>query len=402
MDHVHSLYHASEITDYPSSKIKIKQYKKNKVDYEIWNYDKDFLAYEDKEQNMLCRSVIFSFPQKRLLAYSPGKTILPNLFCNLFNNQKDIYINEYIDGTMVHLFYDPRIQSWEIASKNAVSGNYFLSDNVKKTSKTLRDMFVECLTCKTRSSTNDLHSIELLKSFPKNYSYTFNMLHPNNVIIYPVTHTSLYLTAVYDITPKTKRIVNIPPIIYENWNFLQNSTILFPKSITIESWSDMSHMALFKKNQDVVGYMTLHLPSGKRCKFINPKYEEMKHIRKLDPQYVLHYLCLKRMNLIDNYLQFFPQFRKNFFIYKKHCDEFIEDLHTAYLVKYVWRNMNDAINEKYDKYIHDIHREIYLPSLKNNKILITKKVIHDYIMNKPPGEILYSLYHEKRYILRKM
>ena len=74
MDHVHSLYHASEITDYPSSKIKIKQYKKNKVDYEIWNYDKDFLAYEDKEQNMLCRSVIFSFPQKRLLAYSPGKT----------------------------------------------------------------------------------------------------------------------------------------------------------------------------------------------------------------------------------------------------------------------------------------------------------------------------------------
>ena len=64
--------------------------------------------------------------------------------------------------------------------------------------------------------------------------------------------------------------------------------------------------------------------------------------------------------------------------------------------------MNDAIDEKYDKYIHDIHREIYLPSLKNNKILITKKVIHDYIMNKPPGEILYSLYHEKRYILRKM
>ena len=36
---------------------------------------------------------------------------------------------------------------------------------------------------------------------------------------------------------------------------------------------------------------------------------------------------LKRMNLIDNYLQFFPQFRKNFFIYKKHCDEFIENLH---------------------------------------------------------------------------
>jgi len=402
MDHIHSLYHMSEITNNPSLKIKIKQYKKNKVNYEIWNYDKEFLANQEKEEIMMCRSVIFSFPEKRLLAYSPGKTIKSDIFCNLYNNQKDLYINEYIDGTMVHLFYDVRIKSWEIASKNAVSGNYVLSNNEKKTLKTLRNMFIECLTCKSLSSTNDLDSIELLKSFPKNYSYTFVMLHPENMIIYPITHTSLYLTAVYDITPKTKRIVNIPPIIYEYWDFLQNSTILFPKSKTIESWSDMSHMALFKKNQDLVGYMALHLPSGKRCKFINPKYEEMKHIRKMDPQYVLHYLCLKKMHFINKYLQFFPLFRKNFFIYKKHCDEFIENLHTAYLVKFVWRNTKEAIDEKYDKYINDIHREIYLPSIKNNKITITKKVVHDYIMNKPPGEILYSLYYEKRFVMRKM
>ena len=402
MNHIHSLFHINEITCNPSLKIKTKQYKKNKVDYEIWNYDREFLANQDKEETMLCRSVIFSYPEKRLLAYSPGKTIMPNIFCNLFNDQTDIYINEYIDGTMVHLFYDPRIKSWEIASKNAVSGNYCLSNNEKKKSKTLRCMFIECLTCQSLSSNNDLDSIEMLNYFPKNYSYTFVMLHPDNIIIYPITHTTLYLTAVYEITPKTRRITNIPPIIYENWDFLQNTTILFPKSKTIETWSDMSHIALFKKNQDIVGYMALHLPSGKRCKFITPRYEEMKRIRKLDPQYVLHYLCLKRTNLLNNYLQFFPQFRKNFFVYKKHCDEFIENLHTAYLVKFVWRNTTDSIDEKYDKYINDIHREIYLPSIKSNKTQITKQVVHDYIMNKPPGEILYSLYYEKRYIMRKM
>jgi len=402
MNDIHSLYNVNEIVSCPSSKIKIKQYKTPNHSYEIWNYDKDLLCFDEKEETLMCRSVIFSGKEKSLLAYSPGKTVSREIFCKEYHEQKHIYINEYIDGTMIHLFYDRRIKSWEIATKGAIGGNYCLSNNKQKSSTTVRNMFIECLTCQELSSKNDLQSIELLKHFPKNYSYSFVMSHPSNVIIYPVTQTSLYLTSVYDITPKTKRFVNIPQCIFENWGFLQNTTILFPKSKTIDCWSDLSDLSLYKKNQDLVGYMALHLPSGKRCKFINPIYEEMKQIQKLDPQYVLHYLCLKRMDLIDQYLTSFPQFRKMFYIFKKHCDEFIENLHSAYLVKYVWRNTKDKLHEKFEKYVNDIHRDLYLPSIRGNKIQITRKVIHDYIMNKPPGEILYSLYSEKRYIMRKM
>ena len=402
MDNAHLLYNVNHITGNPSSKINIRKYKKDNHSYEIWNYDKDFLAFDEKENTLLCRSVIFSFPENKLLSYSPGKTISSEIFTNLYSEQKDIYINEYIDGTMINLFYDPRIKSWEIATKNAVGGHYFLFNNKKKSSKTVRNMFIECLTSKKLTSDNDLSTMKLLEHFPKNYSYTFVMCHPENVIIYPIPHRLLYLTAVYDITPKTKRFVNIPQCIFEDWEFFQNTTIIFPKSKKIENWSDLSNLSLFKKNQDVIGYMALHLPSGKRCKFINPIYEEMKHIRNLDPQYVLHYLCLKRMNFVDQYLTSFPEFRKMFYIFKKHCDEFIENLHTAYLVKYVWRNTKDRLHEKFEKYANDIHRDIYLPSINRNKIQITRKIIHDYIMNKPPGEILYSLYYEKRYIMRKM
>ena len=402
MDDIHSLYNINEITENPCSKINEKRYKQGKLYYEIWNYDKDFLCFDEKYETTLCRSVIFSFPEKNLLAYSPGKTIPSEIFCNEYHDQKHIYINEYVDGTMIHLFYDRRLKSWEIATKGAIGGNYCLSNNKQKSNKTVRNMFIECLTCQELSCENDLQTIGLLKHFPKNYCYNFVMSHPSNVIIYPVKQPSLYLTAVYDITPKTKRFVNIPQCIFENWGFLQNTTILFPKSKKIDCWSELSNLSLYKKNQDLVGYMALHLPSGKRCKFINPIYQEMKQIRKLDPQYVLHYLCLKRMDLIDQYLTSFPQFRKMFSIFKKHCDEFIENLHSAYLVKFVWRNSKDKLHEKYEKYVNDIHRDIYLPSIKGNKIQITRKVVHNYIMNKQPGEILYSLYHEKRYILRKM
>ena len=89
-----------------------------------------------------------------------------------------------------------------------------------------------------------------------------------------------------------------------------------------------------------------------------------------------------------------------FYKFKEHYDEFIENLHTAYLAKFVWRNVK-KVSEKYDNYINAIHREIYIPSISKTRITITRKVIRNYIMSKPPGEILYSLFYEKRFVLRQ-
>ena len=47
--------------------------------------------------------------------------------------------------------------------------------------------------------------------------------------------------------------------------------------------------------------------------------------------------------------------------------------------------------------VNAVHYEIYIPSLKmgQKKQYITCKIIHDYIMKKPPGEIWYMLFHTK-------
>jgi hypothetical protein len=68
-------------------------------------------------------------------------------------------------------------------------------------------------------------------------------------------------------------------------------------------------------------------------------------------------------------------------------------------VKYVWRK-SVTVSDKYDKYVDAIHREIYIPSIRKSKVVVTRKVVHDYIMNKTPGDIMYALYYEKRAIMR--
>jgi hypothetical protein len=72
----------------------------------------------------------------------------------------------------------------------------------------------------------------------------------------------------------------------------------------------------------------------------------------------------------------------------------VENLHTGYLMKYVWKIETDTSN-KFNQYIDQIHREIFIPNIKNNK-KITKKKVFDFLMKKHPGEILYVLFSDKR------
>ena len=63
------LYHSDYIHENSSSKINKKICKNKNENYEIWNYDSNFISFDEKPQTLMCRSVIFSNPQKNLLAY---------------------------------------------------------------------------------------------------------------------------------------------------------------------------------------------------------------------------------------------------------------------------------------------------------------------------------------------
>jgi len=366
------------------------------IDYEIWNYDKNYFCYNEDVKTKNCRSVIFSEPEKKILSYSPGKTLLPSVFCKKYNCNNNIYINEYIDGTLIHLFYDNRIQAWEIASKGAIGGKYSLHRN----QSTLRNLFIESLTRESYSKENDLSTISLLEYFPKNYCFIFTLLHPENQIVYPLDYPMLYLTAVYDIRPDCNKVINIPPFVFQTWDFLQSTTILFPMSKQFSSWDDLQIECTVSNTVNYnAGYMAYHIISGERCIFQNENYEHSKTIQKIDPELMLQYLCFRRMKAIHGVVDLFPYYKRKFHSYREFLHKIIFQIYKTYLAKYVWKmEMDDKYPEIILNYVNAIHYEIFIPSLKvgRKKTIITCKIVHDYIMKKPPGEILYMLFHVKR------
>lgn len=386
-----TIYPVSELPLVPSSKIVRKIQTYQKIQYEIWNYDSNFFCFDENETIKNCRSVIFSYPQNNLLSISPGKSIDNNTFCKKYNCSENIFINEYIDGTMIHLFYDNRRKSWEIASKNNIGCLQKLRRNDKKTTKSLLEMFKDGL---GEDINKELNNITLFKYFPKNYCYQFVLLHPENTILYPIKHPLLYMVAVYDITCDIHRAIHIPSMIFETWDFLQHSTILFPKTKKIENWEEISkhQLSIFENNENVCGYLATHIESGERTKFMNPQYVQAKEMNRVNPRLGLYYLCLRKRNLVQDYLTHFPQFRNTFRKFCNYFNDYIEELHTAYLVKFVWKNIGrDKIHEKYRNYIDDIHRDIYLKSQHNKRKIVTRQVVYEYMLNKPPGEIIYIL-----------
>jgi len=410
------IYISHNINPDPSAKIHVRSYCAGTgQQYNVWNYDKDMICVDEPANITQCRSIIWSSPENALLSFSPGKSTPFNQFFSKYSeNVSDVYVNEYIEGTMIHLFYDTRIKSWEIATSRAVGGMYQVSNHDEydrktftrsrdyrefhiKTRKTVRKMFTDAL----REEHTPLSQIEMLRYFPTQYSYTFILKHPDSPIVFPVTEPALYLIAVYDINSKYRRAISIPPHVFQTWGFLQNTPIQFPKQHLICDLSDLNDMQLSDKHTPNFnsGYVATHLPTGNRCVFINQKYKDLLRLQRADPRFVYHYLALRKSDLIEQYVATFPRFRRMFHMFREHYTDFIDNLHTAYLVKYVWRK-NVTVSDKYDKYIDAIHREIYIPSIRKSRVVITRKIVHDYMTNKPPGDIMYALYYEKRAIMR--
>jgi len=422
----------------------------NSVSYNIFNYDRRRLYVEEPCTTTKYRSVIYSYPEQQLLSFSPPRSISLSMFSNRYpisqedtpscegsiswtendlftctnenntnNVKKSLLITEIVEGLLVHLFYDARLSSWEIATKNAVGGRIVpfrkSETTFEKTTSTasVYSMFLDALRSPEQMSLNDIPVLEI---FEKQYSYTFVLQHPKNPIVLPIQRPTLYLVAVYDIIHNGfvgQYAIPIPQSVYQRWRCFTNSPIQFPTLYDIQDFNSYESIqsrfgSVVHSTNSSLGINITNTKTGDRCQIKNPAYLVMKRVNELDGLSFFQYLCLKRIQKEELYVKYYPEEDDRYIQYFQLFRHFVKDVHSAYLQKYVIKS-NLPITSKFSRLIDRIHKEIRIPSLHKRSqksqqtqngqeaipLKITHGVVYKYIRSLDPMEILHLITQDK-------
>jgi hypothetical protein len=373
----------------------------NDVDYVVLNYSKEGMCFNDYKTG-LYRSVICSYPENQILSFSPPKTILPKVFMQMYPDiQEDIFVREWIEGPLVHLFFDSRIDRWEIATKSFVGGGNRRKSASQSTTATFYKMVLDAL---RGNPGQQLHELPILENFDKSMSYQFILQHPENQIVFQVTRPMLYLISVYKTIHSADRdlgktihsadyssgptsgfVQHISPTIYENNPALSTirGIIEFPRYFSFDTYDEIMN------DKGIGGYVLVHGSSGHRTTIKNTEYHN-HYSRKLlfaDLQYL--YLCIQRKGNAQDFLRYFSSYKREFFKIQEDYNHFVGRLHQCYLDTYIYGLLNP---NAYSKYARRLHKEIYIPSLRTGKRkYISKKLVGEFLKTLDPRELLFAL-----------
>jgi len=404
-------------TQHIKKKICINQ----QVIYYVLNYDKHFITF-DNEEAAKYRSVVFSFPQKKVLCFSPPRSLDFDKFNEKYpqTDGSNIFANEAIEGVMINLFYDNRMQKWEIATKSSVGGQCWFYATKSPSKKTFYRMFLDALSAGDNQELNDLPCFTF---FPKWATFSFVLQHPENPMILPVIIPKVYLVAVY--RRLENRMEYIQPFIYQRWAIFKNleGIMAFPQMIPLPGvCNNNGVMNTHCREKASMGVMIWNTDTGERTKWVNPNYESMKIKRQIHPFIPYLYFCLRRMNtaiqqndpLAVNHLAVNPlavNHLANFIessVTKKSTkqelqyvdDEFqymVQLVYNAYVNHFIHKNAPFSQSDSTWLHAKKIHNTIYLPSIRRNqKIVIQYKTILEYFDHMEPRELLYLFCENRR------
>lgn len=363
-------------------KLNIRRWRYNDKIYKIIRYNKDYLTFDRVSTSGLFRSVICR--NNKIIVFSPPKAIDIEKFCNSYL-PSDCVAEEFIEGTMINLFYD---EEWEIATRSSVGGkiSFFYS---KEASETFRKMFLDAC------NANNLEFDKL----DKNICYSFVLQHPNNRIVTPFSEMKLYIVACYSINNYS---VEVKPIISQKER-LSGTTVLFPEKYSFTDFSELQDKwASSNTDYKYVGVMLYHVASGTRSKMRNPNYEMVRQLRGNQPKSQYRYLVLRNQGKVGDYLKYYPEDSKSFNIYRNQIHDFTKQLHNNYIKCYV--NKVKPLLEypyQYRSHMFELH-QYYINNLRPNKQAVMHSVVIEYINKMPPAKLMFSInYHLRKKLLEE-
>jgi hypothetical protein len=325
-----------------------------------------------------------------IVSYSPAKTLRCNDtvdFNALYAVKRDEFlksfshIEEFVEGTMLHLFRAPSAYAyadadelaktgWEISTKGVVGGEVFVpapaptgetgptSVDKKVTFRTL--FFEACAANKIDLSTLDTR-----------YSYSLVLQHPKNPMIAPVVAARLYYIAAYTVDNVTLTVTRHPR------NVVDHKSIGFnvPRNYDTDLGSnDNNNHAFFQiharyaNSSCMTPYRVMGVVfhsaknAGWSFKLRNPAYEAAKKIPMGSQTRMFYMYCsLRRTREIKQHLAVFPEDTDAFTEYNNSFTSFANLVHSKYIECFVLKQKHLGNYSTHIKNIlHGLHTDIYL------------------------------------------
>jgi hypothetical protein len=341
--------------------------------YKIFKYKKDLLAFDLVPTYGLLRSVIVN-SQNKVVSFAPPKSIAADTFMNMYPHKTDdVYAEDFIEGTMINVFFDRPNSWWRIATRSTIDPENAFYMNSGPEKKSFNNMFMDAC------AKNNFN----LDSLNQQFCYSFVLQHPLNRIVVPLKDPQLYLVEVYEIVHTNNNEILVYPqdmqLVRQHGRWTE-TTVLFPVKHEYSTYSELiEKFASPNTPYNIMGVVLKNKETNLRTKIRNPIYEQVRHLKGNQPKLQYQYLTLRHSGKLPEYLKFFPEAKAEFSKYRDLVHMFTETLHKNYISCYIKKEKPlNEFGKQYKTHMFKIH-EIYLTELREKGLHITNTVVINYV-----------------------
>ena len=360
--------------------------KSNEKRLHIIKYNRNILNSENASTLGLFRSVITD--GSRILSFAPVKSITNGAFEAQSTGTNAFEFSEFVEGTMINMFVDPKTDDWEIATRSNIGGRCKFYQDFKLT---FREMFLEAFTCKKLE----------FSMFDKRYSYSWVLQHPENRIVQPIASPNIVLVGVYAFTetqlPDSPTVFTVENLLTNDnkHDFIQwdNSEYILETPSLHSPRNIMDYQNLYNSDNDyrIMGTVIYDRNSGMRTKLRNKTYEYVKNLKGNSPKLQYRYFSLRQLGAVGEYLKYYPEDKKKFSKFREQMHQFTEQLWRNYIRCYIQKEK--PLKEfpfEYRTHMFKLHKH-YIDELRSDGGRVDKLFVINYINKLPPGHIMHSI-----------
>lgn len=312
-----------------------------------------------------CNGVIFEKESNKIVCISYDKFLKLNTDLNehFKGDFENLVLENSVEGTLIRVFYYEG--KFRVATKKCIDAN----KSQWGSNKSFGAMFKEAV------QGTEFKNFQ----FENNKVYFFNLLHPENSVVFPRGKVRLDLLEVFRIEDNKVYLeqsefkVNYRHTGISSYNELME----YMNSQTIES---MGHQGLvvYHKNAPYI---------KQRIQF--PLYTKSRKVFGNEPSLFLKFLGMRdNKEKMVEYIKYFPSSKNIFLEYENELIKFVENIHRLYLDVKVFKK-TITIQKNFRKLIYNLHG-IYL----RDRDPISYSIIMDHLMglNHKLVEFLYNNY----------